>query len=406
MQAVDPGERISGPEARRGEPNAGFSVRTHRSLWIASVLYSLGCLIAIVAMLADVYTAPPAPSPADTVLVNPEDVSRYLAEYVAPAEPGMPAAVGIPTGVYVTLVEFDGPYTVEISGEVWQRYAADLPAGLNRGIFLPSAKEQPTLTEIYRDSRDNEEIIGWAFHATLREPFDYSRYPMGHHQIQLRMWHPDFERNVYLTPDLRSYLSTEPVALPGLDEDLMLENWDLQQTFFSYRTHRFNTDFGAPTFVENQLHPELYYNIAVRRHLASPLIARGVVPVVTLVTLFIIVMVLSKNEEQSKYYGMAPGRVVFVGAAFLLSTIVAHAALRDEIKPPGLVYLEFYYVLTYLVIVGVVLNSVLLAGRPDSMLFRKHDNFWARLLFWPVTLSVVVIFTVLMFHQQVLWASI
>src|SRR6476659_7593206 len=46
-------------------------------------------------------------------------------------------------------------------------------------------------------------------------------------------------------------------------------NWDIQQAFFSYRTHRYNTDFGSSDYVTNQLHPELYYGIAVKRNLVT-----------------------------------------------------------------------------------------------------------------------------------------
>ncbi len=399
MQA-DPKKRAADAEVAQKARHAGFSRRTHRRLWTASIVYSLGCLAAIAATLVGVYKAPSEPSRADTVLTSAEDIDRYLAANLSTLEPGEPPPVGVPTGVYITLIEFTGPYTVEVSGEVWQRYADDLPEGLAEGIFLPNAKQQPTLTEVYRDRHDNAEVIGWTFHATLREPFDYSRYPMGHHQIQLKMWHPDFERNVYLTPDLDAYVSTDPADVPGLDEDLMLENWDVQQAFFSYRSHRFNTDFGAPTYVESHLHPELYYNVAVRRHLASPLVARGIVPVVTLITLFLIVMVVSKSGERMKYFGVNPGEVIFVGAALLLAVIVSQTALRDEVQAPGLVYLEFFYVLTYLVTVGVVLNSVLIAGRPDLKLFRDHDNFWPRLMYWPVTLSTILVVTLLTFYHE------
>ena len=399
MQARDPKGPVADAKPAGHEQRHGFSVRKNRWFWAVSVLYSMVCLIVIAATLAGVYTAPPKPAAADTVLTSSGDVERYLSANASPLAPGEPAPLAVPTGVYVTLVEFTGPYTVEISGEVWQRYAEDLPEQVAEGIFLPNAKQQPQLTEVYRDRHNNEEVIGWTFHATLREPFDYSRYPMGHHQIQLRMWHPDFERNVYLTPDFEAYVSIDPATLPGLDEDLMLENWDVQQTFFSYRSHRFNTDFGAPTFVDSHLHPELYYNIAVRRHLASPLIARGIVPVVTLITLFLIVMVVSKSGERMQFFGVSPGEVIFVGAALLLAVIVSQTALRDEVQAPGLVYLEFFYVLTYLVTVGVVLNSVLLAGRPDLRLFRKHDNYWARVMYWPVTMSTILILTLLTFHH-------
>jgi hypothetical protein len=247
--AADLRKRLADAEVAEDAQRADTLARRHRWFWIASVLSSLGCLIAVAAVLVDIYSAPTQPDPADTVLTTPQDVTRYLTEHVPAPPPGGGPALSIPTGMYITLVEFTGPYTVEISGQFWQRYADNLPEDLTEGIFLPDAKVQPTLTEVYRERQNNAELIGWTFSATLREHFDYTRYPMGRHQIWLRMWHPDFERNVFLTPDLQAYASTDPAALPGVDPDLVLENWDLQQVFFSYRTHEYNTDFGAPTYV-------------------------------------------------------------------------------------------------------------------------------------------------------------
>ena len=49
---------------------------------------------------------------------------------------------------------------------------------------------------MYRERLGDEEVTGWNFHASLREQFNYSSYPLGRHQIKLRMWHPDYARNV------------------------------------------------------------------------------------------------------------------------------------------------------------------------------------------------------------------
>jgi hypothetical protein len=86
---------------------------------------------------------------------------------------------------------------------------------------------------VYRAQQGNEELIGWSFQATLREQIDYHRYPLGRHQIWLQLWHIDFERNVYLLPDLRAYTSLVPATLPGVDPDLVLENWEIQQSFLA-----------------------------------------------------------------------------------------------------------------------------------------------------------------------------
>ena len=199
----------------------------------------------------------------------------------------------------------------------------DLPQDLTKGVLLPEAKEQPTLTEVYRVRQGNDELIGWSFHTTLREQFDYRKYPLGRHQIWLRMWHPDYERNVYLTPDLGAYTSLVPAALPGVDTDLVLEDWDIQQSFFSYRTHRYNTHFGIPGYEADQLHPELYYSIAVKRYLLSPLISRTIVPIVILINLFLVVLMIGRGSKRRENFGVRPAEVIFTGAAFFFAVLIA-----------------------------------------------------------------------------------
>jgi hypothetical protein len=362
-----------------------------------SILYSLACVIAIIGVLFSVYTAPVKPDPADTVVKTSQDVTTYLAERLPPPKPGEPPVISIPTGLYITLVQFTGPYTVEVAGQIWQRYSDDLPHDLNKGVYIPNAREQPVLKEVFREKRNHEELIGWAFHVTLRETFDYSRYPMDRHQIRLRMWHPDFERNVLLTPDLSGYTTTNPSALPGVDTGLVLEDWDVQSSFFSFRTYVQNTNLGASTYAANQAHPELYYSIAVRRQLVSPLIARGITPLVTLITIFVLVTVLSKDEKRRDKFGVTPGSVTIVGAALLFAVLLSHNAMRDSVRATGLLYLGYLYVVTYLAILGVVLDAVLVVGLPNSKLFRRHDNLIPRLTFWPLVASVMLIATLVTF---------
>jgi hypothetical protein len=62
-----------------------------------------------------------------------------------------------------------------------------------------------------------------------------------------------------------------------------------------------------------------------------------------------------------------------------------------------LVYFEFLYILTYLVILAVALNSVLLVSHPNSKLFREYDNLWARVVYWPAILLALVVVTLLTF---------
>ena len=73
-------------------------------------------------------------------------------------------------------------------------------------------------------------------------------------------------------------------------------------------------------------------------------------------------------------------------------------SLRDEVKASGLVYIETLYVVTYFIILGVAVNSVLLVGQPNFILFRHHDNMWVRVLYWPVTFLTMLVITFLTFY--------
>jgi hypothetical protein len=150
----------------------GISPLTRR-LWIVSALISLACLIVLASIWYRAYTALPSSHPDDTVMTTRDEVTRYLAAYVPASENGGEPPVFIPTGLYIQSIEFKGSYNVLVSGYIWQRYANDLPQGLDRGVVMPEA-EAPTFNQVYRVQQGNEELIGWSFRATLRQQFDYS----------------------------------------------------------------------------------------------------------------------------------------------------------------------------------------------------------------------------------------
>jgi hypothetical protein len=377
--------------------------RIGRWAWSVSWLISLGCLIALGAMWVRAYTAPPAPAPADTVVTSQDEVTRYLAALMPAPERGSQPPVFIPTGLYIESIQFKGPYNVQVSGYVWQRYANDLPKGLvpkgpdDTGFVMPEA-QYARFFKVYQGQQGNEELIGWSFFATLREQFDYKEYPLDRQQIWIELWHKDFEQNVYLAPDLEGYASLNPAALPALDKDLVLEDWDFQESYFSYHAARYNSNFGVQDYVPGQRAPELRYIISIKRHLLSTLISRMIVPLVILIQLFVIVVVIGTKEKRLEQFGVRPGAVIFTCAAFFFATLVAHNSLRGDLRAYGLVYLESLYILTYFMILAVAINSVLLVAKPNLKLFRDYDNLWAEVLYWPTILLAMVVITFLTFR--------
>src|SRR3954452_22707594 len=376
--------------------------RISRWAWSVSALISLGCLIAIGTMWVRAYTAAPAPAPADTVVTTQDEVTRYLAALMPAPERGGEPPVFIPTGLYIESIQFKGPYNVLVSGYVWQRYADDLPKGLVpkgdvAGFVMPEA-QYARFFKVYQAHQGNEELIGWSFFATLREQFDYKEYPLDRQQIWIELWHKDFERQVYLAPDLGGYSPLNPASLPGLDKDIVLEDWDIQESYFSYHAKPYNSDFGIQGYVPGQKAPELRYVISIKRHILSALISRMIVPLVILIQLFVIVVVIGTKEKRLEQFGVRPGAVIFTCAAFFFATLVAHNSLRGDLRAYGLVYLESLYILTYVVILAVAINSVLLVALPNLKLFRKYDNLWAEVFYWPMILLAMVVITFLTFR--------
>jgi hypothetical protein len=370
--------------------------RSTRWPWIGSWLISLTCLLVLVAVWWRVYSGPPPRYPGEIVLITDEQASGFLRAHVPLPSAGEEAPMYIPTGVFIQAAQFKGPYTVKIAGYVWQRYADGLPRDLERGVVLPEA-EQATFHEVYRTHQANEELIGWSFRATLREQFDYDRYPLDRQQLWLRMWHVAFERNAYLQPDLSAFPSSVPTALPGLDHNFVLENWQVQESYFSYRLNRYSTNFGIRDYDATEPQPELYYTIGLRRSLVRPLIARLLAPLVILVQLFVIVMVIGSDRARLELFDVKPGAVIFTCAAFFFVVLLAQNALREEVQSYGLVYLESVHILAYFVILGVALNSVLLVARPNARIFREYDNLWAEVAYWPMILVSLLAVTLLVF---------
>ncbi|GIL15100.1 MAG: hypothetical protein BroJett039_02730 [Chloroflexota bacterium] len=382
---------LTAPETRARYPKYA------RAVGIVSAVIALGCLAVIAALWMAVYTAPPSFYPDEIPLFTPTRASEVLDTNV-PSD-GTPR-YDIPTGIFIQSVEFKGPYTLQTSGFLWQRYADTLPSDLDYGVLLPQA-ESATYTKVYETHQNNETLVGWSFKATMRQEFDYSKYPLDRQKIRFQMWHPDFERDVYLTPDIAGYANLRPETLPGVDSEFVIENWLTESSYFSYRLNRYNANFGIADYDSEQQTPELYFNINIKRGLLSPLISRLIVPLVILLQLFVIVLVIGTDHTRLEQFGVRPGAVIFTCAAFFFAVLVAENSLRDEVKAYGIVYLESVHLLTYLFILGVAVNSVLLVALPNLGLFRDNDNMWVEALYWPLFFGILCVVTALTFGALV-----
>jgi len=329
--------------------------------------------------------------------VDPASLGDFLYDYSAQsAAAGVEPPVYIPTGVFVQSIEFISSTNVEVTGYVWQKYAHDAPENLQRGFVFPEAIDV-NVTEAFDYEGDGVDVVGWYFTTTLRQNFSYERYPFDNQEVWLRIWHKDFDRNVVLAPDLDAYPITDPSALPGVERDFVLPGWSLLTSGFEYHLRSYNTNFGIADYIGQNEFPELYFSVQMRRQFLGPFVSKLTPLFVVAGMLFALLLLASRHKQRSSMFGFSAMDVVLGCAALFFVLIFDHAALREDLSSPNVMYLEYFYFGLYLDILFVTANSIAFITT-KWVLVRARDNLIPKLFFWPSYLAAMLLVTLVEFY--------
>lgn len=380
-----------GVSARGAGMKPGGLVRHGR--WLAAAV-SVLCLTVLGSLWYQAVSAARDASGIGTPLPRQRDLEAYLGG-LAPAEAGAPR---IPTGVFVQSVEFTNASNVVVSGYVWQKYDGSVPAGVARGFVLPEALEEAhEAEEVERFVENGVEVVRWYFHATLRQHFDYGRYPFDRQDVWLRLWHPDRGRGVLLVPDFASYPEMEAASLPGVDEELVFDGWSPEFAGFSYAVNRYSTTFGHPAEAVRDGAPELYFTVGLRRDVVGPLVGDVVPMGVVFVLLYVCLSLTTLDGERRQRTDFTTSSVLSFCAALLFVALLYHNRLRGALPANQLAYLENGWFIAYVAILLVAVNAALLGSRGSGGLLAFGDNALPKLLYWPLVSGSLLAATVVGF---------
>ncbi|MCC5900056.1 MAG: Cache 3/Cache 2 fusion domain-containing protein [Phormidium sp. BM_Day4_Bin.17] len=231
---------------------------------------------------------------------------------------GLSEPITLPTGVFLQSMEFKSANDFFVTGYIWQRYDDDLHEGISRGFVLPEAIAFSS-QEAYRQDLPNGELIGWYFQATLRQTFDYSKYPFDSQQGWLRIWPQDFASHVMLTPDLGAYDLLVPLSLPGLEvsENMVLPGWNIKHSFFRYRFNSYNSNFGFLGETQVKDFPELYFEVDLERDLLMVIITK-MMRVIVVSGLLFGVQYLVRYKTDDNQLGFSASGVIGASGGFSL----------------------------------------------------------------------------------------
>jgi hypothetical protein len=340
-------------------------------------------------------------------LVNEQATNEYLKKHwedpLALASPDAKATIKIKTGIFIQSLQFFNSSEVHLTGYIWQRYTDGLhdlikPKKGEIGFILPeqvNSGNDIKPREVYRVQDGNDEVIGWYFEATLKQPFDYDLYPFDHKTVWVRMWPQKFSENIVLVPDFKSYKATGAHDIFGIEENIVLGTWNRENTYFDYQLTSYDTDFGIPDYIGQEGFPELHYNFVVKRKFENAFIVYLLPLFLVSALLFAALLTVSSKAELTGKLGFNTSGFIGASSALFFVVMLAHIQLREQFAGASIVYIEYFYVLMYGLLVTATANTYLFSINATrwSKVISYNDNIIPKVAYWPVVLGSLILIT-------------
>lgn len=357
--------------------------------------------------LTTVKSAPNREHPIHVRMLDSErDVNCMKDEQVKLAQetPNAESPLFITTGVFIQSLEFTSANNVVVTGYVWQKYPADLPEFVERGFILPEGDEEIYYREddaSYHREQNGEEVLGWYIHTSLRQTFDYGKYPFDRQDIWLRFWHLNFDRNVILTPDFEAYGIKEwphkTETFMGLERDFVLERLALERTYFNYHYNNYNVNFGVDNYQGQSAFPELYFNVGVKREVLDAVVAYLIPMFILILMSFGVQLIVTQIPDKMSMHGISTTGLIAYYASLFFIGILAQLDVRRTLNAPGVVYLEYFYFMLYAILLLQTINSIIFAATDDVGFLEYKDNLYPKVIFFPLTMGLMYVITAFLF---------
>ncbi len=365
-----------------------------RRWWIASGVVTLALAI----LLVQLWSAKNQTEIDTFQLTDQADVDRFLDANWQSRQ--ATDAFEVPTGVFIQSLQFLTATDVHMTGYVWQRFDQVQAAEVEPGFILPELVDSSVPMRLeYRIPSGEGEVVGWYFEGTVRQPFEYADYPFDHKTVWLRLWPRDFAANTVLTPDLAAYPATEPGDTFGVEETIVLGDWDREDTYFDYLLSSYNTNFGIDQYVGQTDFPELRYNMLIKRRFQNAFIVNLVPLFVVAMLAFAALMTTTRDRERGSIFGFSTSGAIGTVSALFFVVLLAHIQLRTQFAGSGVVYIEWFYFMMYAVLLGVAVNTYLVTAplTAENRLIAYEDNLIPKVTYWPLLIGTMCVITILGF---------
>jgi hypothetical protein len=331
---------------------------------------------------------------------NREELEKFLKTRTTIEFKNGKKPVSIPTGFFIQSFSFINANDININGYIWMRFPKTLPKDFVKEFIFPEevASSTTKMEKIYTEDQGDHEVIGWYFDVIVRQSFDYTDYPLDFQAVWLRIWSKDFikDEEIIIVPDFDAYA---PEALAankfGMDVDIVPSGWQILETFFSYKTIPYDTSFGLTAASPYDEYSDFYFNLGVRRNFVDAFIVNLVPLFFVVLLLFALVMTVSGNKKCKESFGFNALTTIGICASLWFVVILLHIQVRQQFPGSKLLYIEYFYLIVYLVNILTALNSYLFSlDRPGKInIIHFKDNFIPKVSYWPLVLWMMAAVT-------------
>jgi len=232
-------------------------------------------------------------------------------------------------------------------------------------------------------------LVGWEFRVTLRLNLEYADFPFDKRHINIEIQPLNNNDHLLFTPDLASYTFTNPAQKSGLNKKVQISGSVVLESYFNYSLESYNTDFGYGAHELFEEVPVLHYHIYLRRILLNAFVTYLIPIFVTLIMVFILINACGKTEERQG--------IIESMAAFFFVLIFSHIDLRKEIETADLIYMEYFYFISYFMLIFTTYNLITYS-KNKSKIFDFNENQIFKAIFFPLFFLLLLVLTLVKFY--------
>lgn len=384
----------------------GIYIATQKKLRIASAILSIGIIFAIATIW---YKEWMNTGKDETTVILEKNVNfeKLIQEFYtvkAPteqnkteiiSEKSQPLPILVYTGLYIHKLSINLD-TVTIIGYIWQKYPLADKEKVTPGIVFPQAYKC-NMEEAYRVTHGKWETVGWSVRCTLKQNFDFQDYPIDFQKIKIILWPKKFDNEIALVPDLYSYKTLNPTALPGVNRGISLQNWKLDRSYFEFAKESYATNFGyhssgSYSIIGNPSKirlPKLIFNIIADRY-ASSLILLSLLPIIIILTLLFIVLLMARIMKFSHMLASI--------TSLFFTSLIAYSAFKANLPIQKMIFFDYLYFVVQLAILASGIIAILYYKKFNIRFIHYDHLFIPQIFFWPLLTTVILIISLIFFQ--------